>query len=544
MRNTNKKGFTIVELVIVVAVIAILAAVLIPTFSGIIRKANESKDTQLIKNLNTALAADVDGDKTIVGALAAAAEFGYDVAKINASATDNEILWDSVNNVFCYLNDGVIEYIDGSEHTVENAKYWVIDDAISTEYSTYYYGSANIDSETSTSICLTTNGTDLVVKAPNADVYHYGDVANLTIEAVKSASYHEFGRVTQLAIVKKGHVKVENGGSIGAIVVAASDVELTGDFGIVMGTSEVLAAAKIPADVKKQTVESTENLDGKVAIVDGVFYADFAEALTAANNNGVVTLIRDVQYAKNKLFTVKDGETITLDLNGHIISCVEGDEGSGAAITIQPTATLTIKDSVGGGKITSSALYPDMQEIPSYATNTITNEGTLILESGTIENGSEGGASYAVDDKGNFTMNGGELIGNRCALRIAKYNQDNVKFTMNGGTITAKTPAWIQLPGSSASAAPTITVVINDGAFITTKTNSADNDLLYTYSHGNSHANTSITINGGKFVGGTVSIGSGYKGDAPVLNITGGAFDYDVLQWLEGDTSTVVYKAK
>ena len=39
MRNTNKKGFTIVELVIVVAVIAILAAVLIPTFSGIIAKA-------------------------------------------------------------------------------------------------------------------------------------------------------------------------------------------------------------------------------------------------------------------------------------------------------------------------------------------------------------------------------------------------------------------------------------------------------------------------------------------------------------------------
>ena len=38
----NKKGFTIVELVIVIAVIAILAAVMIPTFSGIIEKANMS----------------------------------------------------------------------------------------------------------------------------------------------------------------------------------------------------------------------------------------------------------------------------------------------------------------------------------------------------------------------------------------------------------------------------------------------------------------------------------------------------------------------
>ena len=42
----NRKGFTIVELVIVIAVIAILAAVLIPTFAGVISKANESAALQ------------------------------------------------------------------------------------------------------------------------------------------------------------------------------------------------------------------------------------------------------------------------------------------------------------------------------------------------------------------------------------------------------------------------------------------------------------------------------------------------------------------
>ena len=46
MRKNNKKGFTIVELVIVIAVIAILAAVLIPTFSGIIKKAEKSSNEQ------------------------------------------------------------------------------------------------------------------------------------------------------------------------------------------------------------------------------------------------------------------------------------------------------------------------------------------------------------------------------------------------------------------------------------------------------------------------------------------------------------------
>ena len=51
----NKKGFTIVELVIVIAVIAILAAVLIPTFSSLIRRANETFDISLAKNMNTML---------------------------------------------------------------------------------------------------------------------------------------------------------------------------------------------------------------------------------------------------------------------------------------------------------------------------------------------------------------------------------------------------------------------------------------------------------------------------------------------------------
>ncbi len=56
--HKSKKGFTIVELVIVIAVIAILAAVLIPTFSNLVKKANESVDIQLVRQMNTILKAD------------------------------------------------------------------------------------------------------------------------------------------------------------------------------------------------------------------------------------------------------------------------------------------------------------------------------------------------------------------------------------------------------------------------------------------------------------------------------------------------------
>ncbi len=62
MKTQNKKGFTIVELVIVIAVIAILAAVLIPTFANLIQKANLSSDQVAVRNMNTALkASEVDG---------------------------------------------------------------------------------------------------------------------------------------------------------------------------------------------------------------------------------------------------------------------------------------------------------------------------------------------------------------------------------------------------------------------------------------------------------------------------------------------------
>ena len=45
----HKSGFTIVELVIVIAVIAILAAVLVPTFTSTIRKAEEARYMQEAK---------------------------------------------------------------------------------------------------------------------------------------------------------------------------------------------------------------------------------------------------------------------------------------------------------------------------------------------------------------------------------------------------------------------------------------------------------------------------------------------------------------
>lgn len=79
-RQNKKRGFTIVELTIVVAVIAILSAVLIPTFSGIIKKSRESADQQAARQMNTVLASAVlDEDADINDVFAV-----LDEADINA----------------------------------------------------------------------------------------------------------------------------------------------------------------------------------------------------------------------------------------------------------------------------------------------------------------------------------------------------------------------------------------------------------------------------------------------------------------------------
>ena len=108
MAKKLKKAFTITELVIVIAVVALLAAVLIPTFVNIIDKANESSDTQAVREMNLALenAEILEGKaKDLTAALEVLADAGMDANAYKALSKGRKFVWDSSINRVLYVTD-------------------------------------------------------------------------------------------------------------------------------------------------------------------------------------------------------------------------------------------------------------------------------------------------------------------------------------------------------------------------------------------------------------------------------------------------------
>ena len=104
--HKSKKGFTIVELVIVIAVIAILAAVLIPTFSNLVKKANRSADQQAVRQMNTLLAAEEATGKpeTFANAINALLASNVSMKNYKALVADMSFYWVKELNRVVYVD--------------------------------------------------------------------------------------------------------------------------------------------------------------------------------------------------------------------------------------------------------------------------------------------------------------------------------------------------------------------------------------------------------------------------------------------------------
>lgn len=92
-----RRGFTVVEIVIVIVVIAVLAGVMVPTISNIVKKAQQSVDEQLVNSLNKILMAEeeIEGKNPYMhAAVLDLAENGYDLDSLKMIDEDNILVWD------------------------------------------------------------------------------------------------------------------------------------------------------------------------------------------------------------------------------------------------------------------------------------------------------------------------------------------------------------------------------------------------------------------------------------------------------------------
>lgn len=71
IRSKSKKGFTLVELIVVLVILAILAAMLVPALTGYIKRARQEKDYQFAA--------------TVLTAAQSAATYQYSTASFNSA---------------------------------------------------------------------------------------------------------------------------------------------------------------------------------------------------------------------------------------------------------------------------------------------------------------------------------------------------------------------------------------------------------------------------------------------------------------------------
>ncbi len=252
MAKKLKRAFTIVELVIVIAVIAILAAVLIPTFTTLIDKANQSADTSNVKNMNTILSMDETTNgkpKTMHDAVKVIREGGYDLEKLTPTGQGYDIVWDQDANRLLMVNGD--EVIFGETEKNANEKHlWVVVDSAekiaATGYSVYltdvFEGTVTAEQGVDVgsneditkvtyntaeeqNVTIRTNGGALEVDAGLATVSHYDTAASVDIKKVADESYHEYGTVNQINVTA-GRVVLESGAATKTVYVKGEGVKV------------------------------------------------------------------------------------------------------------------------------------------------------------------------------------------------------------------------------------------------------------------------------------------------------------------------------
>ncbi|MCI7094584.1 MAG: type II secretion system GspH family protein [Clostridiales bacterium] len=322
MKKNNKKGFTIVELVIVIAVIAILAAVLIPTFSSIIKKAKISNDTVLAKNLTTAIATESITSKptSMEEVVTKLYNAGFVLENLSPTTEDYFYGWDSKNNQIILISDKYSVVYESAKSTpvdvyvattgefaqkLANAGYslYLTTEATTVDTTNFInvdtgntkLGTLKMTASTATEVTLKGTIGSVTVNNGNGVVRQYASVKTLTVENIAMSSYHVYGAVEN-ATLKAGKLEVEQLGEIKNLNVTAVSVSTVN-----VVNKGVIESATLPEGILSEvsTGKPSEEKPHNITIGNYAELVAFRDQVNSGRHfeNVVVTLTADIDIS-------------------------------------------------------------------------------------------------------------------------------------------------------------------------------------------------------------------------------------------------------
>ena len=164
MKN-NRKGFTIVELVIVIAVIAVLAAVARPTFSAIVKRANISADTQIVRNMNVILTAECADKSVPINASGVRALLNQNgISNFRPETKFYTYYWLEENNMIVLANESdIVVYPEEYREKTGSGKWHDLDAFASVELPERRPDNADETEQRPFSVTVTQTGTSVLM---------------------------------------------------------------------------------------------------------------------------------------------------------------------------------------------------------------------------------------------------------------------------------------------------------------------------------------------------------------------------------------------
>ena len=449
MYKKNRKGFTLIELVIVIAVIGVLSSILIPVFINLTKDAKSVSNKELKRNINVTLKMK-EGEKGSINSFPS--EALNDLLNANYKIEDllledDILLWHENDNQFYLASE-----LDSNAHKEEYYSYVSTYDE-DTSYSLCALegfpstiNNVKVSIDTSmidmTSISLinninndhinkiyTKNGT-LKIDGNASNAIHYGRLNTLSI--ISSYQYEEKGTLDNEIKLKDGHFICSSSNSIPGIYAHEVNASLLIDS---------YQDSNIYIDPSSETKVTINDHGNNVSIYHALI--DENSLKDALDNGGKYYLEDNISIARDTTLNILENKEVEINLHGHNISQLEDNVDM-----FTNRGIIRMFDSIGEGMI-------------NYRKRFITNveSGEVVIDGGRYLSTSTVEASSVIHSSGGaITINGGYFDTHSYIFK-GLYTS---RYIINGGTFNNVNKNQIILFDDAS-------ITINDGTFTSSK---------------------------------------------------------------------------